>query len=222
MSRGIIYSMRTIVPGLIKIGRTATNSFEDRMYNLEKNGYSNITGLKREFAIEVDEYEEKEKLLHKIFDRSRISNTELFSLDINLVVELLSSFEGKQIYPKDISKEEMFDISSSGFIDDVFLPEGEYFLNRNVKGIGEVKGKAIVKNKQFIIQKGSICSQKCDNKAPKIRKNANIKNNILQEDIVCPTPSAAGWVVIGKSNDGWREWKDKNGNSLDFYRSNKK
>jgi len=53
MARGIIYIMTSVVPGLIKIGKTGINNFDQRMYQLERHGYSNITGLKREFAIEV-------------------------------------------------------------------------------------------------------------------------------------------------------------------------
>ncbi len=53
MAKGISYVMATVVPGLIKIGKTRKSQFVSRMKYLEKNGYSNITGLKREFAIEI-------------------------------------------------------------------------------------------------------------------------------------------------------------------------
>lgn len=52
------------------------------------------------------------------------------------------------------------------------------------------------------------------------RRNAKIKDNILQEDIVCMNPSSAGWIVIGKSNNGWIEWKGLKGNSIEKYRDN--
>ena len=39
--------MTTIVPGLVKIGKTGENNFEQRMYNLEHNGYNQVVGLKR-------------------------------------------------------------------------------------------------------------------------------------------------------------------------------
>ena len=48
MAKGIIYVMTTVVPGLIKIGKTGTDNFENRMYQLERNGYFNVVGLKRE------------------------------------------------------------------------------------------------------------------------------------------------------------------------------
>ena len=109
MSKGIIYIMTTVVPGLIKIGETGTANFEQRMYQLEHNGYCNVTGLKRSFAIEVEDYEDKETLLHTIFEKSRVADTELFAVDVNIARQLLSSFDGKVIYPKDETKEEIFE-----------------------------------------------------------------------------------------------------------------
>ena len=66
MAKGIIYVMTTVVPGLIKIGKTGTDNYESRMYQLERNGYFNVVGLKRKFAIEVEDYDEKEKLLRAL------------------------------------------------------------------------------------------------------------------------------------------------------------
>ena len=68
MSRGIIYVCSTAVEGLIKIGRT--NDFQKRMKFLEDNGYKNVTGLKRQFAIEVDNYEDIEQLLDDLFEKA--------------------------------------------------------------------------------------------------------------------------------------------------------
>ena len=97
MAKGIIYVMTTVVPGLIKIGKTGTENYESRMYQLERNGYFNVVGLKRKFAIEVEEYDEKEKLLDEIFAKSNVQGSELFSLDAELVVQLLSSFAGRTV-----------------------------------------------------------------------------------------------------------------------------
>lgn len=221
MAKGIIYLMTTVVSGLIKIGKTGNEQFENRMRFLESNGYANITGLKRVFAIEVDEYDDKEKLIHDIFSKSRISNTELFALDIETAKSLLASLDGKQIYPKDKTKKEVFEESTEEIklkTDTGFIPDGEYFLNRNIKGFGKVNGKAIVKDGVFTLLKGSICGDTGNGYIPSIRKNAKIDNNILQEDIVCSTPSSAGWIVIGKSNNGWVEWKDIKGNPIEIYR----
>lgn len=213
--------MTTVVPGLIKLGKTGSDNFESRMYSLERNGYSNVTGLKRKFAIEVDDYDEKEKLLDEIFSKSNVPNTELFALDVDLVIQLLSSFEGKQLYPEEKTKEEVFDEavkerevkSDSGFI-----PNGMYYLERNVKGFGKTHGKAVVEDGVFKVLKGSICAPTGSGFVPEIRKSARIENNVLLEDIVCSSPSSAGWVVIGRSNNGWVEWKDENGQQIDIFR----
>ena len=65
MSKGIIYVMTTAVSGLIKIGKTQTKQYSERMRFLEANGYYNVVGLKRLFAIEVADYSEKETLCTK-------------------------------------------------------------------------------------------------------------------------------------------------------------
>lgn len=117
MAKGIIYVMTTIVDGLVKIGKTNSNGFDQRMRTLEHNGYCNVTGLKRIFAIEVDDYDDKEDMLHTIFSKSQVGNTELFSVDVNLVRQLLSSFDGKMIYPKNETKSDVFDDTTS-VIDD--------------------------------------------------------------------------------------------------------
>lgn len=98
MSRGIIYVTTTSVTGLIKIGKTQTSQFETRMATLEQNGYWNVNGLKRFFAVEVDDYDEKEKLLHTVFSKSQVANSELFALDKELAKNMLLSFDGKVIF----------------------------------------------------------------------------------------------------------------------------
>jgi hypothetical protein len=110
--KGIIYIMTTAVSGLIKIGQNGTSNFQERMRNLEANGYYNVSGLKRFFAIELEDYLEKENLLKEIFSKHRVGDSELFALDYDLVRQLLLSFEGKVIYPKDVNKEKEFDVVS--------------------------------------------------------------------------------------------------------------
>jgi len=109
MKKGIIYVMTTAVSGLIKIGQTGTTNFKERMRFLEANGYYNVVGLKKFFAIELDDYIEKENLLHDIFNKHRVGESELFALDQELIRQLLLSFEGKIIYPKNINQGKEFD-----------------------------------------------------------------------------------------------------------------
>ena len=96
-----------------------------------------------------------------------------------------------------------------------FIPDGEYVLNRNIKGFGKANGKATVKDGVFTVLKGSLCGNTGKGYVPSIRRNAKIKDNVLQEDIVYMNPLSAGWIIIGKSNNGWVEWKDLQGNPIE-------
>ena len=60
----------------------------------------------------------------------------------------------------------------------------------------------------FYLQKACICAPVKDGWMPEVRKSAIIKNNILQEDIECNSPSTAGWIALGAANNGWMSWKD--------------
>lgn len=108
MAKGVIYVMTTAVSGLLKIGKTQNKQLQERMRYLESNGYGNVTGLKRAFAIEVDDYDDKEKLIHDVFLKHRVGETELFALELDLVRQLLLAFEGKVIFPADVNKEQQF------------------------------------------------------------------------------------------------------------------
>ena len=109
MAKGIVYLMTTAVDGIIKIGKTETKNFQERMRNLEKNGYYNVVGLKRYFAIELSDYADKEKLLDEIFAKHRIGSGELFALDVDLVKQLLLAFEGRVVYPASVNREKEFE-----------------------------------------------------------------------------------------------------------------
>lgn len=228
MSKGIIYIMTTVVPGLIKIGKTGTSNYEQRMYQLEHNGYSNVTGLKRSFAIEVEDYEDKETLLHTIFEKSRVADTELFSVDVNIARQLLSSFDGTVVYPKDESKKEIFEEAADNS-KSLLIPDGQYTFERKKKSDNKtVKATASIRNGNWKILKGSILGIHEDKggaqKAREIRKTMAIdENGVLLEDAdlgVC-TPTFAGNVVLNQANNGWDEWKTMSGQPIDIYRVKK-
>lgn len=105
--------MTTAVSGLIKIGKTGTGNFIERMRYLEANGYYNVAGLKRFFAIELEDYTDKENLLHEVFNKHQVGESELFALDQELLRQLLLSFKGKIIYPENIDQEREFDTVSN-------------------------------------------------------------------------------------------------------------
>ena len=223
--KGILYVMSTVVDGLIKVGKTGTDSFEQRMYNLEHNGYCNVTGLKRKFAIEVEDYGYKENLFKNLFQRSRVAETELYSLDINQVIQLLSSFEGKQIFPKEETKEEIFEQATDAAESSALKP-GIYTLNGNVKtknGKENVKALLRVEDGKLTLLKGAILSTEAhiNTKGYAIARDlASKEGNLLTEDIVCDSVSMAAAIVCGSNQNGWTRWKDSNGNLIDSYRKN--
>ena len=223
MPRGIIYVMTTVVPGLVKIGKTGCQNFEQRMYNLERNGYFNVVGLQRHFAIEVDDYDAKEELLDDIFSKSRVPGSELFALDIDLVVQLLSSFEGRQIYPKTRSKDAVFDQATeerSIKSDWSRIPDGTYHMSRKVKGVGNIQAQMTVKDGLFTVKAGARClDQKPGQWVPEARRNAPIVDGLLTRDVVCASPSTAGYVVLARSCNGWTAWHDESGKPINRYRS---
>lgn len=221
MSRGIIYVMTTVVPGLVKIGKTGTENFESRMYQLERNGYFNVVGLKRKFAIEVEDYDEKEVLIDEIFAKSRVMNSELFALDADLVVQLLASLEGRQVYPQTVTKDEVFTyatVERQLNADVGNLPAGEYYLERQVRGYGKVTAKMCVENGVYTVIKGCKCLPIRASWAPEVCRMAPIENGVLLEDVTVSSPSMAGFLVLGQHTNGWTAWKDKDGRVIDTYR----
>lgn len=226
MANGIIYIMTTAVPGLIKIGKTGSKNFEQRMYNLEHDGYRNVTALKRTFAIEVDDYDAKEALLHTIFEKSQVSDTELFALDVNVAIQLLSSFEGKVVYPKTETKEEIFTGATEN-THGKLIPNGTYTFKRKKKSDNKtVHATAVVNNGRWTLLKGSVLGMAEDmgvsQKAKRTRAELPLDSNgkLLDDyELGECSPSHAGTVVMNQSNNGWSDWHDVDGQPVDIYRS---
>lgn len=198
--KGIIYLMTTAVKGLVKIGKTGSSSFESRMYQLESNGYSNVTSLKRALAIEVDDYHSKEKLIHVLLEKSRVGQTELFATDVNMVKQLLSAFEGNLVYPPNKDKDEAFeqaaDIKESGENSAMSKPK----ITRT-----SVPGKVKDLIYAGLITPGDklILSQK-----DQVREaTVTASGAVLFDGVEYKSPSRASAVSLGQhSNNGWDSW----------------
>lgn len=223
MSKGIIYVMSTCVEGLVKIGRAGIDNYEQRMTQLESNGYRRIAVLTREFAIEVEDYEAKEKLLHALFSKSRVGNSELFSLDINLVKQLMSSFEGNVVYPKDERKDEIFEQATEVVeVKNGIIPDGIYTLKIKVKEFNQyAEARLAVEEGVLFIEPGAKLAPlgKISVKGwVAKRASAKIENLITQERIECDSPSMAAAIVVGHNFNGWRAWKNASDEYIDIYR----
>lgn len=221
MAKGIIYVMSTAVDGLVKIGKT--QDFEKRMTQHESNGYRNVAGLKRQFAIEVENYDEIEVLLQDIFGKSRVGNTELFSLDINIVIQLLSSMSGKQIYPVNETREEVF-VKATEAVESGKIPDGFYTFSRKVKKAGfTVGGTLKVEQGRFILLKGATVAGDYERiTVPSwhaFRKNLVLdKSNKTIEDLEASSPSMIATILCGHHTNGWDAWKNSSHQPIDVYR----
>lgn len=224
-AKGIIYIMKCVVPGLIKIGKTGSGNFEQRMYKIEHDGYRNVTGFQRAFAIEVDDYDAKETMLHTIFDKSRVPDTELFALDINIAMQLLSSFDGKVIYPKSESKEEIFESATDSRTAKV-IPNGTYKLSKKKQSDNKiVHATAVVTGGKWKLLQGSVLGVTEDagvsQKAKTMRASLHlgIDGTLMEDaDLGECAPSLAGTIVMNASDNGWTDWKNENGQPVDIYR----
>ena len=213
MKKGILYVTTTTIDGLIKIGKTG--NFKERMRQLELDGYRGLL-CKRAYAIEVDNYDEKELLLDEIFSKSRIPNTELFALDLNLVIQLLSSMEGRIIYPETESKSEVF-IEAADGRQSSRIPDGIYTFVSS-----KYKAKMRKENGKFILLSGSQMSHTLPLKITKgwirVLEDAKIENNVLMTDIECSSPSMASSLILHHPSNGWDYWKNKGGELIKVYR----
>lgn len=104
---------------------------------------------------------------------------------------MLFSLDGKQIHPKDkkIFKESTEEIKLK--TEGGFVLDREYVLTLNIKGFRQVCKKAVVKDGLFTVLKVSIRGNIGKGAVPYITQNAKIKDNVLQEDVICMTPSSA-------------------------------
>lgn len=225
MSTGVLYVMSTVVSGLIKIGKTTTDRFDSRMYELEHNGYRNVTGLRRRFAIEVEDYDEKERMLDDIFSKARVPGSELFALDINLAIELLSSFEGRQIYPKSSteSKSKVFDDAAKNHQENTdiqCIPDGIYYLNRKRPPLHV---EMVVEDGTLTIRAGQQVaehdSDSVGDHARELRRANVAADGTVRANAHFSSPSQAAAFATGHSCNGWAQWETQDGRSIDVFRT---
>ena len=95
------------------------------------------------------------------------------------------------------------------------------FLKRTKKGAGTVTAEGYQSPEGFVVLKGSHISPEDDDTIfPAIRtRRKEIKVDtewVLQEDVLCRSPSFAAMLVIGKHANGLTSWKTKDGRTLKF------
>lgn len=219
MAKGVVYVMSTIIPGLIKIGKT--QDFEERMSKLESDGYKNCTGLKREFAIEVDDCDTTEKTIHMAFEAHQVGNTELYALNKDKVIKLLMGLNGKVVYPTTMTKREIEENANEGVASSE-LQNGNYTYEvKSQLDKKTYKGLLNVENGILTLKAGSTLAELTVDGSDSwivIRKNMGLKPCTLSTDLTCSSVSIAANFVCGHQKNGWKAWKDSSGNYIDIYR----
>ncbi len=95
MKKGIIYILTNeSMPGLIKIG--VTTNLKERLQKLDTTGIP--TPFNLHYAIEIEDYEKKEHLLHQGLSEHRIRrNREFFRFEPENARALLQAIGGKEV-----------------------------------------------------------------------------------------------------------------------------
>ena len=139
--------------------------------------------------------------------------------------QLLSSFEGRVIYPKSESKSEIFDEAYDNSKSKL-IPNGIYYFRRFKKSDDKyVDAKVKIDKGVWTLLKGSIIGIVEDVGVPnnvksfRLTMKFNDQGELLEDtNLGQCTPSFAGVIVMNASCNGWVEWKNENGQPVDVYR----
>lgn len=81
-----------------------------------------------------------------------------------------------------------------------------FYIHRD----GQVIATGYYEDGQFVVVKGSFHNY------TRVLSPLMKEQQVLEEDMSFPSPSAAGVYCLNKRTcNGWTEWKDENGNTLD-------
>lgn len=98
---GVLYVMTTDIPGLIHIGATRRERFEDQVKRWSKSGHFGVGGLRFRYGIEVRDYIMKGQLLELVFNHARVNVSGLYAVDIDVAERLLKVLDGMPVAYKD-------------------------------------------------------------------------------------------------------------------------
>lgn len=121
--KGFIYILTNdSMPGLIKIGIT-NRPIKERLRELDSTEVP--TPFNLYYAIEVEDYKNREKLIHQAYNKDRIRpNREFFKVEPESAVALLKAIGGKEISPEyiNISVDESGNLLSTDTYDSKLPP----------------------------------------------------------------------------------------------------
>jgi len=96
----------------------------------------------------------------------------------------------------------------------------EFYLEQKIQNSGlTIQASCKRSSEGYIVLKGSVINPRlnektCSGIVKRAREQANIENNVLLEDMLFPSPSAAAMFVTGASANGYAVWKTTDGKTL--------
>lgn len=133
----------------------------------------------------------------------------------SMEAEMIDCFETTKIYLSTLGFP-LFDSISREVIThtstDVFILKGN-----------DMKAEGNMTNEGFVVFKGSQIHKKAGtslnsshlNLIEQLKQNCIISNNIFNKDYIFSSPSTAATILLGRSSNGWIQWKNKEGKTLD-------
>ncbi len=158
MSKGIVYILtNNAMPGIIKIG--ITTNLKARMSQLDTTGVP--LPFKCHYAVEVEDYENKEKGIHDAFSDNRIRpNREFFKLSPEKAVAILKIIGGKEIKTED----EMID-QDGNTLETTPKLEKEFRGKFTFKEVNIPKGSELIFSRTFPNDEEKKCTVADDQRA---------------------------------------------------------
>lgn len=196
---------------------------ESKKAILKNNAEPNIGNISEEKKSELDEFIKDailiiETLGYDIFKKDKPSKTKKIpilereeELKLNNLISLKKYEEIKNNQEEKEEKEESKETENIYYI---------YSTNRKLNMHIKAKMKWYNEKKVKILKGSIICpleakSLERHRNVIEKRKNLLVEDNILQEDFIASSPSEASGVVLGRTSNGWTEWKDKHGKTLE-------
>ena len=95
-----------------------------------------------------------------------------------------------------------------------------YCRGKGIEATGEYtdEGLVVFRGSQMVLETAPKMQSYVDLRNKLIQDNVVIKKGTFysfQSDYIFKSPSAASSAILGRPSNGWNDWKDENGRSLD-------
>ena len=225
-NNGVLFVMPTKLPGVVYIGHVKNEHYKTYMDDGRLYDDLGLGIHQQAFAIEVTQCEKKKQMLYDLFAGCRIPESSLFVLEIDIIIQMLLSFDGKVLYPATDNREDLFAMITEYREIRKNMPHGLYvLLDTENNDSAPIEACAQFSEGRWILLKDSIVALE---EKPGLSKKARSMRALLplddagkmidDFDLGHCTPDFAASIVKNQPCDGWLMWKDSDGNLIEKYR----